>query len=368
MSCIQQTKVLVGLSGGVDSAVATAALLEKGYRVGGLYIRNGFPVRGEEDADAVASRLDIPLYKLDVSGEFRREVADYFVLEYLAGRTPNPCCVCNKRIKFHHLLREADERGFDFIATGHYTRVVYDENAQKYKLYSGTDAVKDQSYFLFMLGQRELVRIIFPNGDKTKKVIRSKALELGLGDRPFRDSQEICFIPDNNYKRFIRQMRPDLRAAPGDFVDRHRSVLGRHRGIYSYTIGQRRGLNIPSTAPYYVLEIDSERNEVVLGREDEQESGGLIAEAVSWVSGEKMPDGGIEATTKIRYRHSGAESSIQPLPPASGAALPVGTAGADDRGVLVRFSRPQKAVTPGQAAVFYQGDRVLGGGWIVRGL
>ena len=368
MSCIQQTKVLVGLSGGVDSAVAAAALLEKGYRVGGLYIRNGFPVRGEEDADAVASRLDIPLYKLDVSGEFRREVADYFISEYLVGRTPNPCVVCNKRIKFRHLLREADERGFDFVATGHYARIGYDEKAQKYRLCRGADTAKDQSYFLFMLGQRELARILFPNGDKTKKEIRSKALEIGLGDRPFRESQEICFIPDNNYKRFIREARPDLRATPGDFVDRHGNVLGRHRGIYSYTVGQRRGLNIASTAPYYVLEIDPERNEVVLGREDEQGCEGFVAAAVNWVSGEKLPDGGFQATTKIRYRHGGAESTILALPSASGAALPGGPAGADDSSVLVRFSRPQKAVTPGQAAVFYQGSCVLGGGWIVKGI
>ncbi len=368
MSCIRQQRALVGLSGGVDSAVAAAVLLEKGYRVGGLYIRNGFPVRDEEDAEAVASRLDIPLYKLDVSGEFRSEVADYFVSEYLAGRTPNPCCVCNKKIKFRHLLLEAGKLGFDLIATGHYAREGYDVDARRYTLCRGADAVKDQSYFLFMLGQGELRRILFPNGDRTKKEVRSKALELGLGDRPFRDSQEICFIPDNNYKRFIHKMRPDLRAAPGNFVDRYGKILGGHRGIYSYTVGQRRGLNIASTAPYYVLKIDPEKNEVVLGREDEQESGGLIATAVSWVSGEKMPDGGIEATTKIRYRHSGAESSIQPLPPTSGATLPGGLAGANDRGVLVRFSRPQKAVTPGQAAVFYQGDRVLGGGWIVKGI
>lgn len=359
MSCIREQRVLVGLSGGVDSAVAAAALLEKGYRVGGLYIRNGFPVRGEEDAEAVASRLDIPLYKLDVSGEFRREVVDYFVSEYLAGRTPNPCCVCNKRIKFRHLLAEAGKLGFDLIATGHYARESYDVDTRRYTLCRGADAVKDQSYFLFMLGQQELGRILFPNGDKTKKEVRAKAQALGLSDRPFRDSQEICFIPDDNYKRFIRQERPDLRAAPGNFVDRHGKILGGHRGIHSYTVGQRRGLNVASTAPYYVLEIDTEKNEVVLGREDEQTSDGLVAAAVSWVSGDSIPDEGLEATTKIRYRHSGVESKILPLP---------GPAGADDRGVIVRFSSPQKAVTPGQAAVFYRENCVLGGGWIVRGV
>ena len=157
----------------------------------------------------------------------------------------------------------------------------------------------------------------------------------------------------------IRQERPDLRAAPGNFVDRHGKILGGHRGIYSYTVGQRRGLNIASTAPYYVLDIDTEKNEVVLGREDEQTSDGLVATAVNWVSGESIPDEGFEATTKIRYRHSGVESKILPLP---------GPAGADDRGVIVRFSCPQKAVTPGQAAVFYRENCVLGGGWIVRGV
>jgi tRNA-specific 2-thiouridylase len=358
MSCIRQQRVLVGLSGGVDSAVAAADLLGKGYRVGGLYIRNGFPVRGEEEAEAVASRLDIPLHKLDVSGEFRREVVDYFISEYLAGRTPNPCCVCNKKIKFHHLFSVAGTQGYDLVATGHYARESYDSDARKYTLRRGVDGAKDQSYFLFMLGQRELGGILFPNGNRTKKEIRSKALELGFGDRPLRESQEICFIPDDNYKRFIGQMRPDLRAAAGNFVDSHGNVLGRHRGIHAYTVGQRRGLNIASTAPYYVLRIDPERNEVVLGRQDEQENTGLIAAAVTWVSGEKLPAGGIEATTKIRYRHDGVESAIMPCP----------AAGGDESTVLVRFSGPQKAVTPGQAAVFYRGDSVLGGGWIVKGI
>ena len=355
MSCIRQPRVLVGLSGGVDSAVAAATLLEKGYRVGGLYIRNGFPVRGEEDAEAVASRLDIPLYKCDVSGEFQRDVVDYFVSEYLAGRTPNPCCICNKRIKFRHLIGEAGKLGFDLVATGHYARQSYDVHAGRYALRRGADTAKDQSYFLFMLGQEDLGRILFPNGDRTKKDIRDKAQALGLSDRPFRDSQEICFIPDDNYQRFIRQVRPDLRPAPGHFVDRQGTVLGRHRGIHSYTVGQRRGLNIASTAPYYVLEIDRERNEVVLGRDGEQHSAGLVATAVNWVSGEVIPGEGVEATTRIRYRHSGVESNILPLSEPAGADAP---------GVIVRFSRPQRAVTPGQAAVFYRGDAVLGGGWI----
>ncbi len=348
----------MGLSGGVDSAVAAATLLGRGYKVGGLYIRNGFPVRGEEKAGAVASRLDIPLYKLDAGDEFRREVVDYFISEYLAGRTPNPCCVCNKKIKFRHLFDVAGEQGYDLVATGHYARERFDADTRKYTLRRAADAAKDQSYFLFMLGQRELGGILFPNGTKTKDEIRAMALELGFGDRPFRESQEVCFIPEGNYKRFIEQMHPDLRAAPGNFVDIRGKVLGRHRGIHAYTVGQRRGLNIASTAPYYVLRIDPERNEVVLGRPEEQENAGLIAAAVTWVSGEKLPEGGIEATTKIRYRHAGAESSVTPWPSTEG----------DDSTVLVRFSRPQKAVAPGQAAVFYRGDSVLGGGWIVRGL
>ncbi|HOX94653.1 MAG TPA: tRNA 2-thiouridine(34) synthase MnmA [Syntrophales bacterium] len=365
MSCIRQQRVLAGLSGGVDSVVAAATLLEKGYKVGGLYIKNGFPVRGEEDAEAVASRLDIPLYKLDVSVEFRGEVVDYFVAEYLAGRTPNPCCVCNKRIKFRHLLDEAGKLGFDLVATGHYARESYDVSTGRYALCRGADALKDQSYFLFMLGQQELGRVLFPNGNRTKKEIRAKALELGFNDRPFKESQEICFIPDDNYKRFIRKVRPELQVVPGNFVDRHGKILGRHRGIHSYTVGQRRGLSIASAAPYYVLEIDVGKNEVILGRQDEQSSEGLVAAAVSWVSGEKIPEAGFMAVTKIRYRHGGVESKIMPLSSAGGA-FPA-RAGTDDRSVIVRFSRPQKAVTPGQAAVFYRGDRVLGGGWIVRG-
>jgi len=265
--------VLVGISGGVDSAVAAAILKERGYRVEGLYIQNGFPGGNEADAAAVAGRLGFPLHKLDITSSFRENVVDYFVSDYLAGRTPNPCIVCNKKIKFRYLLEEARKRELGHIATGHYARVEGTKGKDGFRLLKGVDKGKDQSYFLFQLGQKELQHLIFPNGDRTKEEIKEMASGLGLS--PKKESQEICFIPDDNYRNFLE---------PGNIVDESGNIVGRHRGTHSVTIGQRKGLNIASERPYYVLEIDTKRNEVIVGREEDQLSQGLIATNCSWIS------------------------------------------------------------------------------------
>ncbi|MBW2561059.1 MAG: tRNA 2-thiouridine(34) synthase MnmA [Deltaproteobacteria bacterium] len=343
--------VLVGISGGVDSAVAAAILQKRGYRVEGLYLQNGFPVGSEREAAAVADRLGFPLHTLDIMVPFRNDIVDYFAGEYLAGRTPNPCIVCNKQIKFRYLLEEARTRGLDSIATGHYARVEDTGGKEELRLLKGIDRGKDQSYFLFQLGQEELRRLIFPNGDRTKKEIQEMALGLNLPPR--KESQEICFIPDDNYRTFL-ETYPATLPRPGNIVDSEGNTVGKHRGTHTVTIGQRKGLNIASRRPYYVLEIHTERNEVIVGREEDQFACGLVATACSWISGDPVSEGIVHAKTHIRYRHRGIDSQITLLP---------------DNRVRVQFETPrQVGVAPGQGAVFFQGDRLLGGGWIERGL
>ena len=343
---IQMKSVLIGISGGIDSAVAAAILKERGFHVEGLYIQNGFPGGNEAGAVAVADRLCFPLHTLDISSSFREQVVEYFVRDYLAGRTPNPCIVCNKKIKFKYLLEEAHKRGFDFIATGHYARVEDTEGKDGFRLLKGIDKGKDQSYFLFQLGQDELRQILFPNGDRTKKEIQEMAPGFGLVSG--RESQEICFIPDDNYKAFLEQY-PITLPRPGNIVDENGTIVGRHRGIHSVTVGQRKGLNIASERPYYVLRIDSKKNEVIVGRDEDQLSWGLTATDCSWISLDPSRQESLHVKTHIRYRHRGVDSEITFL---------------TDNRVHVRFNTPQKAVAPGQAAVFYEGDEVIGGGWI----
>ena len=342
--------MLVGISGGVDSAVAAAILKERGYRVEGLYIRNGFPAGSESEAASVAAILEFPLHVLDAAQSFKENVVDYFAAEYLTGRTPNPCIVCNKRIKFRYLIEEARSRGLDFIATGHYARIEDSEGDDGLRLLKGIDKGKDQSYFLFQLGQEELQHLIFPNGDRTKKEIKEMASGLGLVSG--RESQEICFIPDDNYRDFLENY-PVTLPRPGNIVDENGNVVGKHKGTHSITIGQRKGLNIASECPYYVLDIDTKRDEVIVGREEDQFAQGLIAANCSWILPGSFNRDVLRAKTYIRYRHKGVDSELTFLP---------------DKRVHVRFNAPQKAVAPGQATVFYQGDRLLGGGWIERSL
>jgi tRNA-specific 2-thiouridylase len=347
--------VLIGISGGIDSAVAAAILMEQGFRTEGLYIRNGFPTRAEVEARRVAAELGMPLHIIDLTRQFDNDIVKYFASEYAAGRTPNPCIVCNKKIKFLYLLKEIEKRGIDCLATGHYARIEQMGGEKGFRLLRGVDTNKDQSYFLFELGQEELGKTIFPNGELTKDEIRETARGLHLGAFSERESQEICFIPDNNYRRFIEGFLIPSPFEPGNIIDNNGALMGRHRGIHTVTIGQRKGLNIASERPYYVIEIDGKKNRVIVGRDEDQYFTGLIAEGISWSPSSPSREKFISARTQIRYRHKGVDSIITHMPEMKGS-------------VSVLFDTPQKAVAPGQAAVFYQDDAVIGGGWISKGV
>ncbi|HEU20366.1 MAG TPA: tRNA 2-thiouridine(34) synthase MnmA [Deltaproteobacteria bacterium] len=342
--------VLIGISGGVDSAVAAHRLQKQGYHVEGLYIYNGYPTKAEEDAVHVAEILSIPLHRIDISNQFKEDIVHHFITEYSEARTPNLCIVCNKKIKFACLLDEAQKRGLAGIATGHYARVENLGGLNGLRLRRGVDRNKDQTYFLFMLGQQELKRLLLPNGMLLKEDVKKIGVELGLSSVTEQESQEICFIPDDDYKRFIEQAHV---FQPGDIINTRGEIVGSHRGIHSLTIGQRRGLNIASERPYYVVEIRKETNQVIVGREEEQHSFGLVARNVSWISPEYSKTDRLRTRTYIRYRHRGVESDVRIM---------------DEKTVTVSFDVPQKAVAPGQAAVFYEGDILIGGGWIDKGL
>lgn len=332
--------VAVAISGGVDSAVA-AAILKDRYNVIGVSMQ----LYGEgrvNGARQVCNALDIPLHVVAVEDRFQAEVIDHFVGEYRRGRTPNPCVVCNRRIKFGLLLEEVARMGVSHLATGHYARI--DASQGGYRLLKGVDRDKDQSYFLYRLGQTELKHALFPLGEYTKGEARRMAAERGLPTSGQRESQEVCFIPDGSYHSFLAARVPPL---PGSVVDTDGNVVGRHEGIARYTIGQRHGLGVASGERCYVVSIDAESNTVVVGPDAALWSDSLLASGVSFVSGE-APQDELEIGARIRYRA-----------PESRALL-------SRRGELwqVRFQRPQRAIAPGQAVVFYRGEEVLGGGTI----
>ena len=350
-------RVIVAMSGGVDSSVAAALLLRQGYDVIGVTMRlwtlenpeapvhhrRCCSVDDSEDARAVCDMLGIPHYVLNFEREFATTVVDYFCREYLRGRTPNPCLACNEHVKFRPLLAKALTLEADYLATGHYCRI--QRNGHGFELWRAKDESKDQSYVLYTLGQKELPRLLFPLGGYAKAEVRRIAAELGLpvADKP--DSAEICFIPRGDYRQFLAQRFPQQ---PGDIVDGSGRTVGRHQGVAGYTVGQRRGLPARGgQQPLYVQGLDPIANVVTVGRDDELLSDRLWAEDVSFVSGE-APAGALAVEAKIRYRS-------EPAP----ALLTVADNTAD-----VCFQRPQRAITPGQAVVFYQGPRVLGGGII----
>lgn len=350
-------RILAAMSGGIDSSVAALLLLREGYEVIGISMdlydfsavtkdRDGTCCSLDDlyDARRVCDLIGIPYYVLNLKEEFRREVIDRFVDEYSSGRTPNPCILCNEHLKFRALLRKADELGAEGVATGHYAVIRRDESGRS-RLYASPDSSKDQSYFLFSLDARRLDRIRFPVGEMSKSRVRSVAAEAGLPVCEKRESQDICFVTDHSYASFLGKKGIEERG--GRFVDRAGNVLGVHRGILRYTVGQRKGLGISAGRPLYVVAIDAERNEVVLGTEEETLSASATALRATFVAG-APPSPEFRSVAKVRYRHPGAMATVR----------------CEGDRLNVVFDEPQKSVTPGQALVLYDGDEVLGGGWI----
>jgi tRNA-specific 2-thiouridylase len=337
-------RVAVAMSGGVDSSVAAALLKQDGYEVSGVYMRPGADIMSNslKALESVCQLLDIPLNKINLEKEFKGLVIDYFCREYARGRTPNPCVACNQYIKFDILMKKALETGADGFATGHYARV--EATPEGYRLKKAVDITKDQSYFLYTLGQKQLRNLLLPLGELTKERVKSIAKELDLPTSEQRDSQDVCFIPDNDYRAFVTGKVP-LRA--GEIVDINGRILGKHEGLALYTVGQRQGLGLTSEEPLYVLKIDAESNKIVVGSREQALHNVLVARQLSWVSG-KSPKAPIEVTAKIRDQAPEAAAELYPT----------------DDGVEVRFNEPQSAVTPGQSVVFYQSDELLGGGII----
>lgn len=352
------------MSGGVDSSVAAALLAQAGRDVIGITIKtyryedvggnlqkesSCCSLDGINDARGVAAKFGFPHYVLDFSEKFGAEVIDNFVDEYVAGRTPNPCVICNRKIKWEELIRKSLALGAETIATGHYARVRKDPATGRFILSRGRDAEKDQSYALWMLTQESLAHTEFPLGELTKPEVRELAKKSGLSIAQKAESYEICFIPDDNYERFLKERRPDLanRVDGGDVVLDGR-VIGRHRGYPFYTIGQRKGLGIASREPLYVTGIDSGSNRVELGRAADLMQAVLTARDVNMMKYDDCREG-MRVVAKIRYRDEGAEATIRRL---------------GEGRVEVRFATPRRAITPGQSVVFYEGDDLVGGGII----
>ena len=355
-----KTRVVVGMSGGVDSSVAAAMLQRQGYDVVGITLKM-WPQdcasliedkccgpQAMADARAVAAKLRIPHYVLDETREFERQVIDYFTTEYHAGRTPNPCVLCNERLKFGNLLGKAQGLGAEFVATGHYARIERSQDGSI--LRQAVHREKDQSYFLFTLGREQLAHILLPLGDRSKSEVRAIARELGLPVHDKDESQDICFVPENDYAAFLKTRLAQSEFQSGEIVDHDGRVLGSHAGIELFTIGQRRGINVGSPKPLYVLDIDADSRRVIVGDDADLLRDSLVAERCAWNPG-RPPAGGARLTVRIRHNHAGAPASVQQL---------------EGGRAEVKFDQPQRAISAGQAAVFYEHDTVVGGGWIVR--
>ncbi len=356
-------RVVLAMSGGVDSSASAVLLQRQGYDVIGLFMRTGTHTDTHDsrpdnkkgccsaidagDARRVADKLDIPFYALDFEREFN-QIIDYFADEYLRGRTPNPCVVCNNWLKFGQLWTFGRQLGADFIATGHYARILRDSTGEP-ELHRGLDPEKDQSYVLHGIKRDVLRHLLFPIGGLPKAEVRAIAREaglLGVADKP--DSVEICFVPSGDHTDVVRKRRPEAVLA-GVIREKDGTILGEHDGIDRFTVGQRKGLGVAAGKKRFVLEVLPESREVVVGDPEDLLATGLIASEVNWLI--DPPTDALPCTAKIRYRHAGCPATVS----ATG-----------DGGAIVRFAEPQSAVTPGQAVVFYDGPRVLGGGWIER--
>jgi len=367
-------KIAVAMSGGVDSSAAAALLKNKGHELVGFTMQlwnqrrninvdeHGDPLPSRccslddvYDARHVAEVLGFPFYVLNLEREFEESVINPFINSYLSGETPIPCVACNSRLKFASLDKIAVSLGCDKVATGHFARVDYDEKANRYRLFRGKRHVKDQSYFLWELTQDQLSRAYFPLGEMLKSEVRSIARNANLYNAEKPESQEICFVPDGKYSEFIeRYLRHEERdneiPEKGEILNKKGKALNKHEGIHRYTIGQRRGLGIAHEKPLYVVKINRAKNQIIVGERDELDSLEFTARNVNWVAFDK-PIKPVCAEVRVRYRHAPAPATIYALP--------------DERARIV-FEKPQAAITPGQAAVFYTGEEVLGGGWIEK--
>ncbi len=355
-------KVVVGMSGGVDSSVAAYLLKKQGYDVIGVTMQiwqdeetalqeeNGgcCGLSAVDDARRVAQHLDIPYYVMNFKQEFKCQVMDYFIEEYLQGRTPNPCIACNRYVKWESLLKRSLEIGADYIATGHYARIDQMSNG-RFAIRNSVTAAKDQTYALYNLTQEQLARTLMPVGEYTKEEIRKIAEEAGIPVAHKKDSQDVCFVPDGDYAAFIQREAGDRVPGLGKFVTKEGKVLGTHKGITHYTIGQRRGLELPMGERVFVTKICPESNEVVIGSNDDILTTEVLCDNVNYMGMENL-DKPRRVLAKIRYNHKGEYCTLEKL---------------EDGKVLCHFEQPVRAATPGQAVVFYDGEYVLGGGTII---
>ncbi|MBW2408903.1 MAG: tRNA 2-thiouridine(34) synthase MnmA [Deltaproteobacteria bacterium] len=345
----------VAVSGGVDSMMAACLLKEQGHHVIGVHFVSGYeadavftPARAESEShpiNAIGEQLGISIKLLDCRIAFKQQVVDYFIQTYFDGRTPNPCMVCNPLIKFGAVLSYAHELGADRLATGHYARIQKDA-AGIYHLLKGIDPLKDQSYFLARLNQSQMAKAIFPMGDRLKSDIKEEARQRGLRPVTKSESQDVCFIRDKSYNEFL-QKHGDPTPSPGPIVDLQGNVIGHHNGLHQFTIGQRRGINCPAPEPYYVVRIDPAGNRLVVGSKSDLLATSCKVTDINWIN--QAPCEPITVLTRVRYRHREAAGKLYPV---------------DEQTAEIRFESPIESITPGQGAVFYQGNEVLGGGFI----